>query len=103
MANANSSSRLANDFKMRLLWIGAAAFVTACLVALVLILTGPITLNIVFAAALGTLVSFALGGGLMAAVFYSDSSGYDQSATIVPLAAREEGATIKTGTSKHGS
>jgi hypothetical protein len=96
MANANSSSRLASDFKKRLLWIGAAAFVTACLVALVLIRTGPITLNIVFAAALGTLVSFGLGGGLMAAVFYSESGGYDQSATIVPPAAREADPTIET-------
>jgi hypothetical protein len=83
MTSVESSSRLANDFKKRLVWIAIAAVVTACLAVAVLILTGPISPSMVVAAALGTFLSFALGGGLMAAVFYSDQGGYDQSATIV--------------------
>ena len=85
MTSDDSRSRLTNDFKMRLLWIAVAGFAAACIAVIVLVLTGPITLSIVFAAALGTFVSFTLGGGLMAASFYSDSSGYDENATaIVP-------------------
>jgi hypothetical protein len=81
MASKESSSRLANDFKMRLLWIAVAAIVAACLVVAMLVLTGPISATVAFAAALGTFLSFILGGGLMAAVFYSDSSGFDEVVT----------------------
>ena len=88
MTNVESSSRLASDFKRRLFWIVVASFIAASLVVLVLVLTGPITLNLVVAAAVGTLVSLALGGGLMAAVFYSDTSGYDEGATILSSASQ---------------
>jgi hypothetical protein len=86
MTSAESSSRLANDFKRQLLWIALGAVVAACLAVVFLVLTGPISAAMVVAAALGTFLSFALGGGLMAAVFYSDSSGYDQNGTIASSA-----------------
>jgi len=71
------------DRKRQLIWIVVAGLVTAGVAAGVLVLTGPITLSIVFAAALGTFVTFVLGAGLMSAVFYSERSGYDQTPTIV--------------------
>ena len=83
MASRESRSKLANDFKRQLIWIVVAALVAAGLAAGVLVVTGPITLTIVFAAALGTFVTFALGAGLMSAVFYSERSGYDQTPTIM--------------------
>ena len=78
-----SSKRSLAEFKRQLLWIGIAAFVAACMAMVVLVLTGPISLSIVLAAALGTFFSFWLGGGLMAALFYSERSGYDESPTIL--------------------
>jgi hypothetical protein len=83
MASMESKSKLANDFRRQLIWIVVAGVVAAGMAAAALVLTGPITLSIVFAAALGTFVTFALGAGLMSAVFYSERSGYDQPPTIV--------------------
>lgn len=91
-----SSPERTQDFKKRLVWVALAAIVSAAVVAIVLVTTGPISPSIVAAGALGTLVSFALGGGLMTAVFYSDSGGYDQGATVVLDTDPEDGRSVSS-------
>jgi len=76
-------------FKKRLLWVAIAGFVAACLVAAVLVLSGPTTPSILFAAAIGTFLAFTLGAGLMTTSFYSDDSGYDRNPTFVSSDGRD--------------
>ena len=71
-----------SDLKKRLIWIGVASVLMGCLVALALVLTGPTSPSIAFAAALGTFFSFALSGGLFTALFYSADSGSDGGVAI---------------------
>lgn len=71
------------DLKQRLFWIGVMSVLAAGVVTVVLVLTGPITPSIAIAAALGTLFSFALAGGLMTALFFSDRSGLDEATAVI--------------------
>lgn len=89
MTNENSHTPTPAQFKKRLLWIAFAGFVAACIVATVLVLTGPTTPSITFAAALGTFLTFTLGAGLMTTSFYSDDSGYDRNPTYISSEGRD--------------
>jgi hypothetical protein len=66
--------------KRRVIWIAVAGLIAAGLAVLVLAVTGPITVHLALAVALGTFFTIALGGGLFALSFYSARSGFDSEA-----------------------
>jgi hypothetical protein len=76
-------------FKRRLIWIAAAAVVVAVLALGGIALTGPVSFHLGFAVVLGVFFSFALGGGLFAASFYSARSGFDRDAAWTDGAANQ--------------
>ncbi len=70
------------SFGMLTLWLGAGAALAALAVYVVIGLqrVGGVSLtgHAWLAAALGTIVTVAIGGGLMALVFHSARNGYDE-------------------------
>jgi hypothetical protein len=73
-------SALIAALKRRLIWITAAGLVAGALAVGVLAATGPITVHLAMAAALGAFFTFLLGGGLFAVSFFSARGGYDEDA-----------------------
>ncbi len=72
---------------MKLLWIvlGLSAAGTAAFVAAASLWGGwQLSLHGWIALALGVFLSFALGGGLTALMFYSDRHGYDDQVELDP-------------------
>jgi len=72
------SASLTVALKQRLIAIAIAGLVVAGLAVIALAATGPITLHLALATALGTFFTALVGGGLFAISFYSDSSGHDR-------------------------
>lgn len=69
------------ELRRLLVWVVIAA-ITMVIGALVyLSATGDLTVAMVLATIFGAFVSVLLGGGLMAAMFFSDKSGHDKQMT----------------------
>lgn len=69
------------EFRKVLVWVVVAAVAMVIGALFYLAATGEVTLVMVLATVFGAFVSVALGGGLMATIFFSDKSGYDQRIT----------------------
>lgn len=72
------------EFKRMLLIIGVAGVFMVIGSLWYLSLYGPLQVHMVIATVGGVFVSMMLGCGLFAAAFFSDKSGYDDSATGAP-------------------
>ena len=73
-------ARVTAEFRQRLVWIAVGAVVVALAALGLFALSGPITWRLALAVAFGSFFTFALGGGLFAASFYSARGGFDQDA-----------------------
>ena len=62
-------------------WIVGIGVVMAAAAIVYLALTGDLHLHMIVATLVGVFFSVVLGCGLMAAAFFSDKSGHDQSVT----------------------
>lgn len=69
------------EFRKVLVWVAIAAVAMVAGALAYLAATGEVTLVMVLATIFGAFVSVALGGGLMAAIFFSDKSGHDRRIT----------------------
>jgi len=67
------------EFKRMVGWIVGVAIVMAAGAIIYLALTGDLYLHMVVATLGGVFISVLLGCGLMAAAFFSEKSGHDQS------------------------
>ena len=85
--SALGSARMPNDdraravaeFKRAIKWVVVAGVLMVAGAITYLALTGDLTTHMVVATIIGAFLSVLLGGGLMAASFFSDKSGHDQS------------------------
>ncbi len=64
-------------FRRQLIYLVVAGFVMVAAALIYLASWGPLTGTLVVTATFGVFVSIALGGGLMAAGFFSADSGHD--------------------------
>ncbi|HVM82613.1 MAG TPA: hypothetical protein VMW18_01895 [Candidatus Binatia bacterium] len=71
------------EFRRRLVWIAVGAVVVAVVALSLFALSGPITWRLALAVAFGSFFTFALGGGLFAASFFSARGGFDEDAADV--------------------
>ena len=69
------------ELRKILMWIVVAAVAMVVGALIYLSATGDLTVAMVLATIFGAFVSVLLGGGLMAAMFFSDKSGHDQKMT----------------------
>lgn len=69
------------EFRRVIVWVVAAAVAMVIGALAYLRATGEVTVGMVLAMVFGVFVSVLLGGGLMAAIFFSDKSGHDQDIT----------------------
>lgn len=69
------------EFRRMIGWIAGIAVVMAAGAIVYLALTGDLQLHMVVATLGGVFISVLLGCGLMAAAFFSDKSGHDQTIT----------------------
>ena len=90
-SSENAAAALAS-FKRRIVYlcIAGAALVVAAL--LYLASSGPLTATLIGTVTVGVFVSVVLGGGLMAAGFFSASSGIDDAASNARIAAPADAA-----------
>lgn len=72
-------NRTMAEFKRAIRWVFIAAVLMAIGAIAFLASTGDLTTHMVVATIIGAFLSVLLGGGLMAASFFSDKSGHDQS------------------------
>jgi hypothetical protein len=77
-----------SEFKRMVIWIVGIGVLMAAGAVIYLALNGELHLHMVIATLGGVFFSVVLGCGLMAAGFFSDKSGHDQSVT--DATAREE-------------
>ena len=69
------------EFRRVMVWVVVAAVAMVIGALAYLWSTGEVTVAMVLAMVFGVFVSVLLGGGLMAAIFFSDKSGHDQDIT----------------------
>lgn len=70
------------SFKRRIIWLGIVGVVMVAGALWYLSLGGgPVSIHVVAAVIFGVFISVVLGGGLMAAGFFSSRGGYDDDAT----------------------
>ena len=77
----NERQRHVAELRKLLIWVIAAAVVMVIGALFYLSATGDLTVAMILATVFGAFVSVLLGGGLMAAMFFSDKSGIDQQTT----------------------
>lgn len=70
-----------SELRRLLVWIVVAAVATVVAALGYLSATGELTTAMVLATIFGVFVSVVLGGGLMAAMFFSNKSGHDRGMT----------------------
>ncbi|MBC7855077.1 MAG: hypothetical protein IAF94_16725 [Pirellulaceae bacterium] len=78
------------ELRRLLVWVVVAAVAMVAGALLYLSVTGDLTVAMTLATIFGAFVSVILGGGLMAAMFFSDKSGHDQNITDATKVARKE-------------
>ena len=78
MANDDRTRAMA-EFKRAITWVVIAGVLMVVGAITYLALTGDLRTHMVVATIIGAFLSVLLGGGLMAASFFSDKSGHDQS------------------------
>ena len=76
---ADDRQKAIAEFRRIGVWIVAAAALMVVGALVYLAMTGDLTTHMVIATIFGAFLSVLLGGGLMAATFFSDKSGHDQS------------------------
>lgn len=69
------------ELRKLLVWVVVAAVAMVIGALVYLSATGELTVAMVLATIFGAFVSVLLGGGLMAAMFFSDKSGHDKQMT----------------------
>ena len=69
------------ELRKLLAWVVVAAVLMVIGALVYLSITGDLTVAMVLATIFGAFVSVLLGGGLMAAMFFSNKSGHDQQMT----------------------
>ena len=76
---ASDRERASRDFKRMMKWIALIAVLMVAGALSFLALTGDVTADMVIATTLGVSLSVLVGSGLMAASYFSDKSGHEQS------------------------
>ncbi len=79
MAVSNDRKKATAEFRRMMIWL---AIIGALMVAGALTylgMTGDLDRDMIIATTLGVFLSIIVGGGLMAASYFSDKSGHDQS------------------------
>ncbi len=77
------------SFRRRLVYLAIAGAAMVVAAMLYLASYGPLTMTMVVTVTLGVFVSVVLGGGLMAAGFFSASAGIDDAVSKVSIAAAD--------------
>lgn len=85
----NNRQNHLKELRRLLVWVVVAAVVMVAGALLYLSVTGDLTVAMIFATIFGAFVSVLLGGGLMAAMFFSNNSGHDQNITDATKIARK--------------
>ncbi len=78
------------DFRRMMRWIIVIAILTVGVALFYLHLSGGLSLHMVIATVLGVFLSVLLGAGLMAASYFSDKSGHDQSISDATRSQRDD-------------
>ncbi len=90
MAVSNERKKATAEFRRMMVWL---AIIGALMVAGALTylgMTGDLDRDMIIATTLGVFLSIIVGGGLMAASYFSDKSGHDQSIDDSTRAYRDE-------------
>jgi len=90
MAVSNDRKKATAEFRRMMIWL---AIIGALMVAGALTylgMTGDLDRDMIIATTLGVFLSIIVGGGLMAASYFSDKSGHDQSIDDSTRAYRDE-------------
>ncbi len=79
------------QFRRMMMWLVGIGVLMVAAALVYLGLTGDLDRDIVIATTLGVFLSILVGGGLMAASYFSDKSGHDQSISDATRSHRQRG------------
>ena len=90
MAVSNDRKKATAEFRRMMVWLAIIGVLMVAGALTYLGMTGDLDRDMIIATTLGVFLSIIVGGGLMAASYFSDKSGHDQSIDDSTRAYRDE-------------